>query len=215
MQSSIFTTQNNPPIPLLHFLLNLLRLPPLPHLTLRPKIPAPQSESQRPATIYHVPQHYFIRSRWPPSPFSSKQRERNVHIHVRLVSPAFLFPGMGKITRCMDSTRYLDYPFDSYCVSLIFCFFLALTILTRTLFSAPMPYGHLHVVMLSHCTSPLPFSPRHLLSFFGVYLYQIHRYVELMIVKMYQLRGYDTLIQRFAWNLRDRPYRTRSSCMKP
>jgi len=66
----------------------------------------------------------------------------------------------------------------------------------RTLSSAPTPYGHFHVVMLSHC---IPFrwvSPHYSLSlFFLGSLYRALAYVELVVVELYQLGSYDTPIR--------------------
>lgn len=76
----------------------------------------------------------------------------------------------------------------------------------RTLSSAPTPYGHFHVVMLSHCI-PFPrVSPHYSLSlfFFLGHLYRELAYVELVVVELYQLGSYDTLIQYLTWNLHER-----------
>ena len=158
--SPTFTTTSQNSLPLRLHLLTLVSRP-RPHLQysmLIPKISAHQSGIRWSATTCRAPRPYFTRSRWPPSP-SSKRRRRGMHHTRRPLSLAFPAPGMEKITRCMGSTPYQEYLFNSY-ISLIFRFFLAAIILMWTLLFARAPYGRLHVVLFSHCT-PSPWVSRH------------------------------------------------------
>ena len=63
---------------------------------------------------------------------------RGIQILVQHPVSHFLFPGMGKIIRCLGSTRYREYLFNSY-FPLILCFLLTLTTLVWTLFLTPTP----------------------------------------------------------------------------
>ena len=61
---------------------------------------------------YRAPLHYSTPSQSLPSP-SSRPRKPGTQTHVqRPASPAFLDPGMGKITRCPGSTHYQEYLFN-------------------------------------------------------------------------------------------------------
>lgn len=167
MLSSLFTviTRTNLTMFLPHLFLGWPR--PLHHAAFGQETPIHLCTS-RPSTTICQLQPHFTQYHWPPNPFFSRQQKGNTHIHAHPVFLAFLFRGRVKDTQFLGNIPYKEY-LSNLCISLILYF---LTTLTRTFFHAHSPYGHLHVVLLSHCTLFLHFSPHHLLGF-GISLYQV------------------------------------------
>jgi hypothetical protein len=150
--SSPFTTlfQNNLPAFPHHLLALHLQQPPPrpPYVTPNQRTPAPRYESQRP--LMNNQPH----SIHPPSLFSG-QRMRGTRIFAHPpVSPVFLSPGMGKITRCLGSTPYREY-LSNFFLSHLGPFF---TLLIWTLFfrrGEPLRTVPCALVFASHpCFSP-------------------------------------------------------------
>ena len=168
--------------------MRLLSLPNLPlallHVTLRPKTPQPQYESQQQPTIYQPPHRYSTRSRWPLSLFS-KPGKRDIRTRVHQTSLASLFHGMEKPTRCPGNIRYREYP-SNFSLLPVFSF-LSLQ------HSCGHSFRHTRLmdISMSFCyhIAFLFFGPLMIRCiFFLGCLYQVHRYAELVVVKNVSIR---------------------------